>query len=118
LRLPPRTIRLRLTLLYGSSFVASGAALLAITYLLARYFTAHILITTAPSGTSGTQGDPLGGPLGPAPQRASSAVVSQLHHSYLHQLLIGSGIALTIMAAVSMWLGWLVAGRYCARYAS
>jgi hypothetical protein len=31
----PRTVRLRLTLLYGALFAASGAALLAITYLLA-----------------------------------------------------------------------------------
>src|SRR6266704_1132402 len=34
LRLPRRTVRLRLTLVYGSSFLLSGAALLAITYLL------------------------------------------------------------------------------------
>lgn len=29
----------------------------------------------------------------------------------LHQLLLQSGIALGIMAVVSIWLGWLVAGR-------
>lgn len=34
LRLPRRTIRFRLTLLYGGLFLAAGAALLAITYAL------------------------------------------------------------------------------------
>ena len=34
LRLPRRTVRLRLTLVYGCLFLLSGAALLAITYLL------------------------------------------------------------------------------------
>jgi hypothetical protein len=102
---------LRLTLLYGSLFVLSGAALLAITYLLVLYFTAHIQITTIPTGAPGSQGGPLGGQPSPVAARASSAVASQIHHSYLHQLLVESGIALAIMAVVSIWLGWLVAGR-------
>jgi hypothetical protein len=101
---------LRLTLLYGGLFVVSGAALLAITYLLVLYFTTHIQITTGSFDTSGGQGDRARGPLGPAPTRAPTAV-SQLHHSYLHQLLVESGIALAIMLVVSIWLGWLVAGR-------
>ncbi|KDA42754.1 HAMP domain-containing sensor histidine kinase [Frankia sp. BMG5.23] len=108
-RLLPRTVRLRLTLLYGSLFVLSGAALLAITYLLVLHVTATIQITTTPTGMPETQGGPLNGQ--PAPPRASSAVASQVHHSYLHQLLVESGIALAIMAVVSIWLGWLVAGR-------
>jgi signal transduction histidine kinase len=97
--------------LYGSLFVLSGAVLLAITYLLVLHFTAHIQITTTPTGASGTQGGPLEGQPGPAPTRASSAVASQIHRSYLHQLLVESGIALMIMAVASVWLGWLVAGR-------
>ena len=35
LRLPRRTARLRLTILYGGAFLACGAAVLALTYLLA-----------------------------------------------------------------------------------
>ena len=35
-RLPRRTVRLRLTALYGALFLASGAGLLAITNILAR----------------------------------------------------------------------------------
>jgi len=44
-RLPRRTIRLRLTLIYGSLFIVSGAALLGITYVLvsARYTTEYFL---------------------------------------------------------------------------
>jgi signal transduction histidine kinase len=106
--LQPRTVRLRLTLLYGGLFVLSGAALLAITYLLVRYFTAHIQITTTQAGPPGAQGDVFGSPV---PAQPSAAVVSQLHHSYLRQLLAESGIALVIMAVASIWLGWLVAGR-------
>ena len=34
LRLPRRTARLRLTVLYGAAFLACGAAVLALTYLL------------------------------------------------------------------------------------
>ena len=36
-RLPARTIRLRLTVLYGSLFLACGAGLLTITYLLVKH---------------------------------------------------------------------------------
>src|SRR5215468_10225836 len=110
-RWPSYTVRLRLTLLYGSLFVLSGAALLAITYLLVLRFTAHLQIIFIPTGASGTQADQPTGPPGSSPSRASSAAVSQLHHSYLHQLLVTSWIALAIMAVVSIWLGWLVAGR-------
>jgi signal transduction histidine kinase len=44
-RLPRRTIRLRLTLIYGSLFIVSGAALLGITYVLvsAQYTTEYFL---------------------------------------------------------------------------
>jgi signal transduction histidine kinase len=107
LRLPSRTVRLRLTLLYGSLFALSGAGLLAVTYLLVLNFPSHLRITTGPVDT---QGGTLGGtpPQRPLP---SSAAASQLHDSYLHQLLVESGIAFAIMAVASIWLGWLVAGR-------
>ncbi|WP_322778173.1 sensor histidine kinase [Frankia sp. Cas4] len=110
-RLPSRTVRLRLTLLYGGLFVLSGAALLAITYLLLLRFTARIQITTGPVSAPDTQGGPLGGQLPPASPETSSAVVSRIHHSYLHHLLVESGIALAIMAVASIGLGWLMAGR-------
>src|SRR5262245_51314764 len=50
--LPPRTVRLRLTLLYGGLFLASGAALLAITYGLVVHNTSA-LIFQGPDGRNG-----------------------------------------------------------------
>ena len=98
------TVRLRFTLLYGGLFVLSGAALLAITYLLVLHFTDQVQITTTPTGTQGS-------PIGHAPAKPSTAVVSQLHNAYLDRLLTESGIAMAIMTVVSAWLGWVVAGR-------
>jgi signal transduction histidine kinase len=103
--LPRRTVRLRLTLLYGCLFLASGAVLLAITY---------VLVDNRLSG-------PLRSTGGSLPHNASSGIVtapSSARNSFqaqqaadLHQLLIQSSIALAIMAVVSVGLGWLVAGR-------
>src|SRR5262249_25950938 len=93
--LPRRTVRLRLTALYGGLFLVSGAALLAITYIVVAHFPGLRLPPRPP-------GAPPGGPY---------ALVAQEQAARLHDLLIGSGIALAVMALVSVWLGWLVAGR-------
>jgi signal transduction histidine kinase len=103
-RLRPPTIRLRLTLLYGALFLVSGAALLAITYFLFRRTTGINLIV------------PTEGPVHLSPQALHSlqsryAGLEQAHDESLHQLLVGSGVALAIMTVVSIALGWLVAGR-------
>jgi signal transduction histidine kinase len=169
-------VRLRLTLLYGSVFLVSGAVLLGITYFLlrqstgARIFsakgTAGGFVVTGPHGpvrtravrifgptsvgavATGTSAGPLG-PVTPAvsggaarraPGKSSSvspggglpappaglpltlkqaqaqarqleAAGNQQHNEELHQLLIESGIALAIMAVLSMGLGWFLAGR-------
>jgi signal transduction histidine kinase len=103
--LPRRTVRLRLTLLYGCLFLISGASLLGITY---------VLVDNRLSG-------PLRSTGGSLPHNASSGIVtapSSARNSFraqqaadLHQLLIQSSIALAIMAVVSVGLGWLMAGR-------
>src|SRR4029450_2281346 len=59
-RLPRRTVRLRLTLLCGSRFVVSGAALLGITYLLMRHASGEVVQVT------GTELAPPRGGGGPA----------------------------------------------------
>ena len=115
LHLPSRTVRLRLTLLYGGLFLVSGLALLATTYLLFRSSTGVDLIV--PSGG-------LHGPTSPGARTnvlPNPDVVRQVRQMYaqavardthgLHQGLIQSGIALAIMTVVSIALGWLVAGR-------
>jgi len=107
-RLPRRTVRLRLTLIYGSLFIACGAALLTITYVLVAHNQNYI-----------SRPDP-GLPPGPTGAgqnflrdagRTLALVRSSQHVADLHALVIPSAVALAIMAVVSMWLGWLTAGR-------
>jgi signal transduction histidine kinase len=111
-RLPPQTMRVRLTALYGSLFLASGTGLLAITYALvwprptvqyAKLVTYSQLLRTRLAIQR-----ILGGP------RAASALkslVAAQRADTLHQLLLASGVALAIMTILSAWLGWLLAGR-------
>jgi two-component system, OmpR family, sensor histidine kinase VanS len=110
-RLPPPTVRLRLTLLYSGLFLASGLALLAATYLLFRSSTGVDLIV-GPRLSHGSTGNGISANPDIARQvrRMYAASVARESHG-LHQGLIQSGIALAIMTAVSIALGWLVAGR-------
>ncbi|HEY3610951.1 MAG TPA: ATP-binding protein [Pseudonocardiaceae bacterium] len=124
---PRRTIRLRLTLLYGGLFVLAGAALLVITYILvASNLTGGAgQATTSSAGTVFRQVTPDGVITGGSQQPLNSlspvqvvqvgdAVKAQAviqRSNDLRQLLVVSGIALVIMAALSVALGWLVAGR-------
>jgi signal transduction histidine kinase len=138
-RTPRRTVRLRLTLVYSALFLVLGAALLAITYLLvskslpAGPITAGASATapsaTAPSAPASSAPAPpsaavffrsrtgschLSAPLvGPPGQLQAQAqrCLSEQRAAELRQLLTESGIALAIMAVVSIGLGWLVAGR-------
>ncbi len=103
-----RTVRLRLTALYGGLFLACGATLLAITYLLVAG-----LPLTKPLPPSG----PLShGPVQSFPGRccganALYAAAAAERNAFLHGLLIRSGIALIVVAVLSIWVGWLIAGR-------
>jgi two-component system sensor histidine kinase VanS len=115
LQLPSRTVRLRLTLLYSGLFLVSGVALLATTYLLFRSTTGVDLIV--PTGTPHRSTNPsalnhfLANPdVARNVRRMYARAVDRQTHG-LHQGLIQSGIALAIMTAVSIALGWLVAGR-------
>jgi signal transduction histidine kinase len=60
--LPQRTVRLRLTLLYGGLFLASGAALLAITYVLVVNATAGIVFKGQNGAEVRLMGTPPAGP--------------------------------------------------------
>ncbi len=105
LHLPARTVRLRLTLLYSGLFFVSGLALLVTTYLIFRSNSGVDLIV--PTGISRHS-------IGPAAldevRKMFARSVERNSHG-LHQGLIQSGIALAVMTAVSIVLGWLVAGR-------
>lgn len=130
LRLPRRTVRLRLTLVYGGLFLLSGTALLGITYLLvSQHLPRGPMTGGAPIGSAVPPGvasgaevfvrapngscSLLAGPLGTPAQVAAQAqkCLSQQRSLELRQLLTESGTALAIMTVVSVGLGWLVAGR-------
>jgi signal transduction histidine kinase len=129
LPLPRRTIRLRLALLYGGLFFISGAALLAIIFVtVARTHGVYSQAFPAPVIRTEVHGAPSGTPLHglPAPREttertlhatpsASGGVVQVFnagqHGADVHVLAFVSLVALAIMAAVSMGLGWLIAGR-------
>jgi signal transduction histidine kinase len=133
-----RSIRLRLTLIYGGLFLICGAALLAITYVLVDNATAGYFSSTGPGGhtvTGFVGATPGAGQHGSLPQglqlngngrqstikltpvqaravtRQMLAAAASQHASEMRQLLTYSGVALAIMAAASAGLGWLVAGR-------
>ena len=118
---PRRTVRLRLTVLYGGMFCACGAGLLAITYLLSSHFSGARTAARAPWPD---QLRALGQRAGRAPAAAAIARPAQAsaqadlvdqHSSDLHELLVWSLVALAVMTAVvDRWLGWLVAGRVLA----
>jgi signal transduction histidine kinase len=105
LRLPRRTVRLRLTLLYGGLFLVSGVVLLAVTYLLVtnKIFGAEAVFELR---SAGGPAPPPAGVGGPSTHFSEGGGADQVQ-----QLLLLSGVALAVMLAVSVALGWLVAGR-------
>jgi signal transduction histidine kinase len=100
--LPRRTVQLRLTLLFGSLFLLSGAVLLAVTYALLDNALSGPVTTAGSHSRSDGTGIVYHQPnVGLQAQQAAD----------LHQLLIQSAVALAIMAVISIGLGWLVAAR-------
>lgn len=118
-----RTVRLRLTVLYGGLFLVSGLALLSIAYAL-EAGNGGVLVYRR-TGVGAHAGSPTfhrSVPLnGKAPFLASQPVQARIdrleaqtrhqHAADMHNLLLSSGIALGVMGLLSVGLGWLVAGR-------
>jgi signal transduction histidine kinase len=113
MRLPGRTVRVRLTVLYGILFVASGAVLLAIA--------SGVAVVRSSSQVSVASNRPLAGSALARAQAQIRALQDQLQHVQAvsppsddrlrANLLVASLIALAIMTVISVALGWLVAGR-------
>ncbi|MGH2850328.1 MAG: sensor histidine kinase [Solirubrobacteraceae bacterium] len=100
---PQPTVRWRLTLLYSVLFLICGAALLAIAYWLFTKFAAGYY---PPKPNLPLYGNP------PNPAIVAFAKALSRHRAlYLHQLQLGYGVALAVMALISGVLGWVVAGR-------
>jgi len=135
--LPRRTVRLRLTALYSVLFLAAGAGLLAITYILVRWVpNSKIGSPLSPlpgAGSKSRANDTKNGFPSQTPSRFAKPTTNgvstpatnpgvALKHAELkaqaaahaidmHALLTMSGIALAVMAVLAVALGWLVAGR-------
>jgi len=92
-RLPRRTIRVQLAAVLFAVFLASGAVLLAVTFVIWQGRTSNTLRAV------------------PVPPHSHSTGITPVS-SDRHQLLIASGAALAIMAGVSLPLGWMLAGRF------
>jgi signal transduction histidine kinase len=133
------SVRLRLTVLFASLFLASGAGLLGITYGLLSHANNDIISVRVDSGTplggsapvsSGSAGsgsasaascgspiglpstDGPGGVVSPADLQAQAVqCATQTRAREDDALLLYFGIALGIMVVVAAALGWFVAGR-------
>jgi signal transduction histidine kinase len=107
LRLPRRTARLRLTVLYGGAvFLACGATVLAFTYLLYGLLgqASHPVLFLHKRGKE----VPIAAP--PAEVTIHVAGLGQIAVDR-QQLPIVSGIALAIIAVAAAAIGWFIAGR-------
>ena len=117
-----RTVRMRLAIAYGAMFLLCGATLLAISYLfVARFPFSATFHLTSPNGHA-ISPETLKSP-GPGSSNevirnlrvgaaaAGQAALDAQRSADLHSLLVWFGVALGIMALVSVLLGWLMAGR-------
>jgi signal transduction histidine kinase len=108
-RLPRRTVRLRLTLLYGALFFVSGFVLLALVLGGAVGLHAQAHAVEAHPGTLGLPGVRSFRVTPSVP--AVSIIENSQRTEDLRVLAFVAAIALLIMGAVSIVLGWLMAGR-------
>jgi signal transduction histidine kinase len=108
---PTRTIRLRLTLIYGVVFFVSAAAMLTIGYLLVRHnLTDHHHFRQDFAGPH-----PAGSSFARPPSNPNLLALKNAYHQAvdgaLHRLLFEYAGALIAMTGVSVALGWWMAGR-------
>jgi signal transduction histidine kinase len=113
-RTAARTITFRLTALYGTVFLATGAALLTIGYLLVRTnIRTHgpVRAQLAKLGIHPAPGSFWGAAPGSAQAKLIHSVEQQVTSDALHRLLIEYVVALVAMTAFSVVIGWWLAGR-------
>ena len=123
---PGSGVRLRLTLAYGGLFLLTGTALLALTYGLVRANFAVPVKVEVKQGAAGNRTITIGPGVLQAEKRAAAAAKTSVlvpekeafrayaratEAAAYRQLLTWSGLALAVMTVVSLWLGWVVAGR-------
>jgi signal transduction histidine kinase len=104
------TIRTRLLVLVLAVVFISGAALLGATIAVWEAGTPHVLASAPP-------GLPVGVVLPPGIRSPAGLIIrttNLVHSEDSHQLLVAAGAAFAMMAALSLGLGWLLAGRFLA----
>jgi signal transduction histidine kinase len=116
LRLPGRTVRVRLTALYGILFVVSGALLLTIASGVLVVSSSKSVAVPGPSGgpppTALGQAQAREQQLQEQVQALQSQITGQPGQGQLsRELFLAALVALAVMTVVSVALGWLVAGR-------
>jgi signal transduction histidine kinase len=115
------TIRARLTLVYGGLFLLAGVTLLGVTYVLVSQRPpagSEMTNTTGSPGPVPSSGRPAPSPA-PAddafPQGAGQGLMIRAaqgaRQDTLNGLLTQGGIALAVVGAAAISLGWLIAGR-------
>ncbi|NUR84750.1 MAG: HAMP domain-containing histidine kinase [Nonomuraea sp.] len=116
---PRRSLRLRLTLVYGALFLVAGLALLGVTYLL---FNQQVTQTfeSRYGPEPGRRRDVIfiqenGVRLtGPAALEWLRQQERELREGAVTSLLTQGAVALTVVGGGAVWLGWVVAGRMLA----
>jgi signal transduction histidine kinase len=109
--------RLRLTALFGGLFLVSGAALLVVTYLLVDQATGpggSVFARLIGAAARPSPGEQVSVSVGGSPQQisaAQTAAVDRVVRAVLGELLTQSPIALVIVTAAAVALGWVAAGR-------
>jgi signal transduction histidine kinase len=105
-RRPLRTVRMRLTLLYGTLFLLSGVALLAVAYTLTwNALNAMNVMSPPPAIETASSLRAL------REEKLRRALITGQHAAMMHQMLTSCVLALAVAAVLSIGLGWLVAGR-------
>jgi signal transduction histidine kinase len=119
-RLPRRTARLRLTLLYSALFLLAGTCVLAGVYLLVARGSPIAVRASHAVGVVPVRRDPVFGigPAVPSPSGVGPDVAAQIKQNVsaqrgadLGKLLAVSWVVLAISAVASAVLGWFAAGR-------
>jgi signal transduction histidine kinase len=106
-----RTVRFRLTLLYGGLFIVSGICLFALTYVLIEQLSPSLFVAVESKSPGWTRGGLEG--LARVPPRGGTTGHSAtvIRWAGLYHLLEVSGVALAVMAVISITMGWFAAGR-------
>ena len=99
------TVRGRLTLVYGGLFLAAGVVMLGVTYVLVSQQLPGNAVVRGSSNVNAPPADVA------RPDVVFQRVIEDTQDDALSALLTQGGIALLVVGAAAIALGWLVAGR-------